>query len=127
MKSFVIALVVAAAAAGPALANECPTLQAQIDAALSRRSDPNATIAKQLAAQAWALHQAGQHTESVAKYDEAARAAGITLRVVSVWLGVGHVAAGMHCRGFDCNRPSTRGGAGGRPPTRTGWGTRRGA
>jgi hypothetical protein len=79
MKTFVIALVVAAAAAGPALANECPTLQAQIDAALRTRSDPNAAIAKQLAAQAWALHQAGRHAESVAKYDEAAKAAGITL------------------------------------------------
>jgi hypothetical protein len=79
MKTFVIALVVAAAAAGPALANEGPTLQAQIDFALRTRSDPNATIAKQLAAQALALHQAGKHAESVAKYDEAARAAGITL------------------------------------------------
>jgi len=36
--------------------------------------------AKQLAAQAWALHQAGKHSESVAKYDEAAKAAGITLK-----------------------------------------------
>ena len=80
MKTFVIALVVAAAVAGPALANECPTLQAQIDAALSRRSNPNAAIAKQLAAQAWALHQAGKHAESVAKYDEAAKMAGITLQ-----------------------------------------------
>jgi 3-methyladenine DNA glycosylase AlkD len=35
---------------------------------------------RQLAAQAWALHQAGKHEESVAKYDEAAKAAGITLQ-----------------------------------------------
>jgi hypothetical protein len=80
MKSFVIALVVAAAAAGPALANECPTLQAQFDAAIGKRNDPNTAIAKQLAAQAWALHQAGKHAESVAKYDEAAKRAGITLQ-----------------------------------------------
>ena len=79
MKSYVVALALLALAAGPALANECPTLQAQIDFALRTRSDPNATIAKQLAAQAWALHQAGKHAESVAKYDEAAKAAGITL------------------------------------------------
>ncbi len=39
-----------------------------------------AANAKQLAAQAWALHQAGKHQESVAKYDEAAKAAGITLK-----------------------------------------------
>ena len=80
MRPYVVALALLASAVGPALANECPTLQAQIDAALGRRTDPNATIAKQLAAQAWALHQAGKHAESVAKYDEAARAAGITLR-----------------------------------------------
>jgi hypothetical protein len=79
MKSYVVALALLALAAGPALANECPTLQARIDFALRTRSEPNAAIAKQLAAQAWALHQAGKHAESVAKYDEAAKAAGITL------------------------------------------------
>ena len=75
-----MALALLTSAAGPALATECPTLQAQIDAALGRRSNPNATIAKPLAAQAWALHQAGKHAESVAKYDEAAKMAGITLQ-----------------------------------------------
>ena len=80
MKSYVMALALVALAAAPTLANECPTLQTQIDLALRTRSDPNAVIAKQLAAQALALHQAGKHAESVAKYDEAARAAGITLQ-----------------------------------------------
>jgi len=80
MKSFVTALVLVASVAGPALANECPTLKAQIDAALGTRYDPAATNAKQLAAEAWALHQAGKHSESVAKFDEAAKAAGITLK-----------------------------------------------
>jgi len=78
MKRFVSALVLVASAAGPALATECPMLQAQIDAAIGTRYDPGAANARQLAA-AWALHQAGKHAESVAKYDEAAQAAGIKL------------------------------------------------
>jgi len=80
MKSFVTALVLVASAAAPALANQCPTLQAQIDKAVGTRYDPGAANAKQLAAQAWSLHQAGKHAESEAKYDEAAKAAGITLQ-----------------------------------------------
>ena len=80
MKSFVTALVLVASAAVPALAGQCPTLQAQIDKAVGTRYDPSAANAKQLASQAWALHQAGKHAESVAKYDEAAKAAGITLQ-----------------------------------------------
>lgn len=80
MKSFVTALVLVALAAGPALANQCPTLQAQIDRAIGTRYDPSAANARSLAAQAMALHNAGKHEESVAKYDEAAKAAGITLQ-----------------------------------------------
>ena len=80
MKSFVTALVLVALAAGPALASQCPTLQAQIDRALGTRYDPSAANAKSLAAQAMALHNAGKHAESEAKYDEAAKAAGLTLQ-----------------------------------------------
>jgi hypothetical protein len=80
MKTLIAALVLVASAAVPALANQCPTLQAQIDKALGNRYDPTAASAKQLASQAWALHQAGKHAESEAKYDEAAKAAGITLQ-----------------------------------------------
>ncbi len=79
MKSFVTALVLLASAAAPALAGQCPTLQAQIDKAIGTRYDPSAANAKQLASQAWALHTSGNHAESEAKYDEAAKAAGITL------------------------------------------------
>jgi hypothetical protein len=79
MKRFVSALALVALTAGPALATECPTLQAQIDAAIGTRYDPSAANARQIAAEAWALHQAGKHAESVAKYDEAAQAAGIKL------------------------------------------------
>ncbi|PYN87507.1 MAG: hypothetical protein DMD87_13965 [Candidatus Rokuibacteriota bacterium] len=80
MNRFVAALALIASTISPALANECPTLQAQIDAALGTRYDPSATNAKALAAEAWALHQGGKHAESVVKYDEAAKAAGITLK-----------------------------------------------
>ncbi len=80
MKSFVTALVLVALAAGPALASQCPMLQAQIDRAIGTRYDPSAASAKSLAAQAMALHNAGKHAESEAKYDEAAKAAGLTLQ-----------------------------------------------
>jgi hypothetical protein len=79
MKLVVMVLALVASAAGPALATECPALQAQIDKAVGTRYDASAGNAKVLAQQAWALHQAGKHAESVAKYDEAAKAAGITL------------------------------------------------
>ena len=80
MKSFVTALGLVASAAAPALAGQCPTLQAQIDRAIGTRYDPSAATAKQLASEAWSLHQSGKHAESEAKYDEAAKAAGITLQ-----------------------------------------------
>ena len=79
MKLFVMVLALVASAAGPALASECPALQAQIDKAVGTRYDASAGNAKELARQAWALHQGGKHAESVAKYDEAAKAAGLTL------------------------------------------------
>jgi len=80
MKSVLTALVLVALAAGSAAAHQCPTLQAQIDRAIGTRFDPGAASARSIANQAWALHVAGKHTESEAKYDEAAKAAGITLQ-----------------------------------------------
>jgi len=79
MKRFVMALILVASAAGPALAGQCPALQAQIDKAVGNRADATAANTKVLASQAWSLHQGGKHAESEAKYDEAAKAAGITL------------------------------------------------
>ena len=79
MKSFVTALVMVVAAAAPALAGQCPMLQAQIDKAIGNRFDPGAANARSIASQANSLHVAGKHAESEAKYDEAAKAAGITL------------------------------------------------
>ena len=80
MKSFVTALVLVASVAAPALASQCPLLQAQIDKAIGNRFDPGAANARSLASQANSLHVAGKHAESEAKYDEAAKAAGITLQ-----------------------------------------------
>jgi hypothetical protein len=80
MKSFATALVLVALAAGSAFAGQCPTLQAQIDRAIGNRFDPGSANARSLASQANALHVAGKHAESEAKYDEAAKAAGITLQ-----------------------------------------------
>ena len=80
MKSFVTALVLVVSAAAPALASQCPLLQAQIDKAIGNRFDPGAANARSLAAEANALHTAGKHAESEAKYDEAAKAAGIELQ-----------------------------------------------
>ena len=80
MKRLVTALVLVAAVTAPALAGQCPLLQAQIDKAVGNRFDPGAASARQIAAQADSLHKSGKHAESEAKYDEAAKAAGITLQ-----------------------------------------------
>ncbi len=80
MKTLLISCAMVGLAAAPALANECPTLQAQIDAAFGNRVDDTAANVKALAHEAWALHQAGKHEESVKKYDEAAKAGRIELK-----------------------------------------------
>jgi hypothetical protein len=80
MKHFAIALALVASAAGPAFASECPALQAQLDKALGQRLDSGAGNAKILAKDGMALHTAGKHEESVKKYEEAAKAAGVTLQ-----------------------------------------------
>lgn len=64
---------------GPALANECPLLQAQMERQVNNRFDGAAYQARETMKQAAALHQAGKHAESVAKYEEAAKTVGVTL------------------------------------------------
>jgi len=56
MKRFRHCLVLVASGRCPALANQCPLLQAQIDKAVGTRYDASAGSAKSLA-QGWALHQ----------------------------------------------------------------------
>jgi hypothetical protein len=80
MKILFLTLALVVLVASPALAGQCPALQAQIDKAVGTRADATAANTKTLAAQAWSLHQGGKHAESEAKYEEAAKAAGITLQ-----------------------------------------------
>ncbi len=80
MKTLLMGITLIGVAASPVLANECPTLQVQIDNEVQRRLDDGAYQAKVIAAQAAQLHADGKHAESVAKYEEAAKAAGITLQ-----------------------------------------------
>lgn len=80
MKRFLLAVAITGAIATPALASECPLLQKQMDAAVGNRLDAASATAKALAAEADALHKGGKHADSVKKYDEAAKAAGITLK-----------------------------------------------
>jgi hypothetical protein len=50
--------------ASPTFASQCPKLVKQIQDATAIRFDPTAAAAKTAAAQATALHTAGQHAES---------------------------------------------------------------
>jgi 2-keto-3-deoxy-L-rhamnonate aldolase RhmA len=64
---------------GPALAGECPMLQTQMERQVNNRVDGAAYTARENMKQASALHQSGKHAESVARYDEAAKAVGVKL------------------------------------------------
>ncbi len=79
MSSLLLTLVVLVVWTVAASASECPLLQAQIDKEFGRRFDKQATNARALAAEANALHKAGKHADSVKKYDEAAKEAGLML------------------------------------------------
>lgn len=69
------------AIAGPALANQCPTLIKQISDATGNRFDAGAASAKALAAEADALHKAGKHADAVKKAEDAAKAIGLKLKM----------------------------------------------
>ena len=62
-----------------AAAGQCPALHAQLDKALSTRFDAGAATAKQRVAKADALHKEGKHADSEKMYQEAAKAASVTL------------------------------------------------
>jgi hypothetical protein len=74
-----LSLAMLMATATAAIAGECPLLQAQIDKEYGKRFDKTAAAVKSMAAEAMALHRSGKHAESVQKYDEAAKAGGMTL------------------------------------------------
>ena len=66
--------------AGVAAAGQCPLLIKQLNDGIAKVSDAKkAEDAKKLVAEAQKLHDSGKHAESVAKCDEAAKVAGITL------------------------------------------------
>ena len=79
MKIVFMTLAVIALSAGPVLAAQCPALIKQIADRTSNRLDNGANQAKVLAREADQLHKDGKHAESVAKAEQAAAAAGITL------------------------------------------------
>ena len=79
MKTVLLTIAALGFAVSPALASECPLLHKQVMAAAEYRLDDAAYKAKMMAAEGDALHKAGKHAESEAKYDEAAKAMGITL------------------------------------------------
>ena len=79
MLSIAIATALVGVCGGPALAGECPLLQAQMERQVNNRFDGAAYTARENMKQAAALHASGKHAESVAKYDEAAKAVGVTL------------------------------------------------
>lgn len=80
MKMLMMALVVVALAAAPALANQCPLLIKQIQDATAGKTDDASKKAVALANEAKALHDAGKHAESVAKADEAAKVINLNLK-----------------------------------------------
>jgi hypothetical protein len=79
MKTILLTIAALGFAVSPALAHECPLLNKQVMAADEYRLDDAAYKAKMMAAEGDALHKAGKHDESVAKYDEAAKTMGISL------------------------------------------------
>jgi hypothetical protein len=78
--SIAIATALVGLCGAPALAGECPMLQAQMERQVNNRLDAAAYNAKETMKQANTLHSQGKHAESVAKYDEAAKAVGVTLQ-----------------------------------------------
>jgi len=79
MKTVLMTIAALGFAVTPALAHECPMLHRQVMAAADDRLDDAAYKAKVMAGEGDALHKAGQHDASVAKYNEAAKTMGITL------------------------------------------------
>jgi hypothetical protein len=77
--SITIATALVGVCGGPALAGECPMLQAQMERQVNNRFDGAAYQARENMKEASTLHQSGKHPESVAKYEEAAKTVGVTL------------------------------------------------
>jgi long-subunit fatty acid transport protein len=81
MKKLMMALAMVGLVAGPALANQCPTLIKQITDATAGKTDAASKKAVALANDAKALHEAGKHADSVKKAQEAAAAINLQLKM----------------------------------------------
>jgi uncharacterized membrane protein len=81
MKNLVMTLAMVGLLAGPALANQCPTLIKQIRDATAGKTDDASKKAVALANEAQALHDAGKHSDSVKKAQEAAAAINLELKM----------------------------------------------
>ncbi|MGF1610330.1 MAG: hypothetical protein ACFCUQ_13100 [Kiloniellales bacterium] len=80
MRSLLIAAALSLGLAGPALAFQCPTMVAAIDAALAAGpdlSEEDLAKVRELRDQGQAQHDAGQHAESVETLSEAQAMLGI--------------------------------------------------
>lgn len=79
IKSLLAAGAILAALAGPALANQCPTLAAKAEEALKTATVDDATKAKvtELIATGKASHDAGNHADSEAQLGEALKLLGM--------------------------------------------------
>ncbi len=80
MKRIVIAAILSAAFAGPALAGTCPVLVKEIDAALAKGTSLSAaqmTEVKELRNKGEAEHKAGSHAAAVAALAKAKEILGI--------------------------------------------------
>jgi hypothetical protein len=79
LKSILATAAILAALAGPAFANQCPTLAAKAEEALKTAALDDATKAKvtELIATGKASHEAGNHAESEAQLGEALKLLGM--------------------------------------------------
>jgi len=81
MKNLMMALAMLGLLAGPALANQCPTLIKQITDATAGKTDAASKKAVALANEAKTLHESGKHADSVKKAQEAAAAINLQLKM----------------------------------------------
>ena len=80
MRKLVMAMAMVAMMASPVLASQCPLLIKQINDATAGKTDANSVKARELAAEAQKLHEAGKHADSVTKADEAAKVINLQLK-----------------------------------------------
>lgn len=79
LPSIAIATALVGICGGPALAGECPMLQAQMECQVNNRFDSAAYTARENMKQASALHSAGKHAESWPRTRKRPKGVGVTL------------------------------------------------